>query len=85
MVVDGWPSDKSIFEHAAYEVLKWAADHKDNYRGLVGRNLEKKQDLILNSRDKIPELSQYKMMQEMERHKIDVQNDLKEMGKGERL
>lgn len=73
MIVNGWPSDKSIFEHAAYEVLKWAAENKDNYRGLVGRNIEKKQDLILSSRDGLPELNQYKMMQEMERHKIDVQ------------
>ena len=40
MIVNGWPSDKTIFEHAAYEVLKWAAEHKDNYRGLVGRNIE---------------------------------------------
>ena len=57
LVVNGWPSDTSIFEHAAYEVLKWAADNKDNYRGLVGRNMEKKQDAIFASRDNIPELS----------------------------
>jgi hypothetical protein len=42
MVINGWPSEKSIFEHAAYEVLKWAAEHKDNYRGLVGKNLGQK-------------------------------------------
>lgn len=57
MILNGWPSDKSIFDHAAYEILKWAAEHKDNYRGLVGRNLEQKQDLIMSSRDNIPELS----------------------------
>ena len=57
MILNGWPSDKSIFDHAAYEILKWAAEHKDNYRGLVGRNLEQKQDLIMYSRDNIPELS----------------------------
>ena len=42
MIVNGWPSDKSIFDHAAYEILKWAAENKDSYRGLVGRNIEKK-------------------------------------------
>jgi hypothetical protein len=42
MIANGWPSDKSIFEHAAYEILKWAADNKDKYRSLVGKNLEKK-------------------------------------------
>lgn len=42
----------------------------------MGRNIEKKQDLIMSSRDNIPELSQYKIQQEMERHKVDVANDL---------
>lgn len=56
MVSNGWPSDKSIFEHAAYEVLKWAAENKDSYRGLVGRSIEKRSDLIFASRDNIPEL-----------------------------
>jgi hypothetical protein len=42
MILNGWPSDKSIFDHAAYELLKWSAENKDQYRGLVGRSLEKK-------------------------------------------
>lgn len=79
MIVNGWPADKTIFEHAAYEVLKWAADNKDNYKGLVGRNLERKQDAIFASRDNIPELSQYKMQQELERHKVEVANEIKEI------
>jgi len=76
MIANGWPSDKTIFEHAAYEVLKWAADNKDNYRGLVGRNLEKKQDAILASRDGMPELTEYKMQQELEKHKADMANEV---------
>ena len=85
MIKNGWPSDKSIFDHAAYEVLKWSAENKDSYRGLVGRNMEKKQDAIFASRDNIPELSQYKMMQEMERHKADVANDIKSFSRPERI
>ena len=85
MIKNGWPSDKSIFEHAAYEVLKWAADNKDSYRGMVGRNMEKKQDAIFASRDNIPELSQYKMMQELERHKLDVANDIKNFSRPEKI
>ena len=85
MIVNGWPSDKSIFEHAAYEVLKWAADNKDNYKGLVGKNIGKKQDAIFASRDNIPELSQYKMMQELERHKQDVAEDIRQFAKTEKI
>ena len=43
MILNGWPSDKSVFEHAAYEILKWASENKDNYSGLVGKNIERKQ------------------------------------------
>jgi hypothetical protein len=42
MVTNGWPSDKSIFDYAAYELLKWGAEHKDEYRGLTGKNYEKR-------------------------------------------
>lgn len=56
MVSNGWPSDKSIFEHAAYEILKWSSENKDSYRGLVGRSIEKRSELIFASRDNIPEL-----------------------------
>lgn len=30
MVEDGWPSDQSIFDHAAYLLLKWQSDHQDD-------------------------------------------------------
>lgn len=28
----GWPQDKSLFDHAAYELLKWHSEHKDEVR-----------------------------------------------------
>ena len=56
MILRGWPSDKSIFEHAAYELLKWGNEHKDQYRGNVGRSIEKKSQLIFGSRQNIPEV-----------------------------
>jgi hypothetical protein len=31
LITNGWPSDKSIFDHAAYEILKFHADHKEEY------------------------------------------------------
>ena len=70
--MNGWTSDKSIFEHAAYELLKWAGEHKDEYRGLVGRNIEKRSDLIFASRGNIPELSEFKKQQELEKHRMGV-------------
>lgn len=60
MVANGWPSDKTIFDYAAYELLKWSAEHKDEYRGLVGRNHERRSDLIYASRDKLPGLEDFR-------------------------
>lgn len=68
MILNGWPSDKSIFEHASYELLRWASEHKDEYRGLVGRSMEKRSDLIYASRDHIPELSEFKKGNDFEKH-----------------
>ena len=31
LVTEGWPSDKNIFDHASYELLKWHATHKEEY------------------------------------------------------
>lgn len=60
MILSGWSNEKSVFEHAAYELLKWASEHKDEYRGMVGRSIEKRSDLIFASRDNIPELGEYR-------------------------
>ena len=37
LIVQGWPSDKNIFDHAAYELLKWNSDNKARFenQGLV--------------------------------------------------
>lgn len=78
--MNGWPSDKSIFEHAAYEILKWSAEHKDSYRGMVGRSIEKRSELIFASRDNIPELGSQRNMQEIERHKIEMEGEFRELG-----
>lgn len=34
LISNGWPSDKNIFEHAAYELLRWHSDHKDEYANI---------------------------------------------------
>jgi hypothetical protein len=75
MITNGWPAEKSIFEHAAHEILNWASENKDNYRGLVGRSLEKRSDLIFASRDNIPEVGKWREMTEIERHRIEMAED----------
>jgi hypothetical protein len=39
----------------------------------------------MSSRDNIPELTQYKMMQEVERHKMDVAHKIREFAKVEKI
>ena len=83
MILSGWPSDKSVFEHAAYELLKWASEHKDEYRGIVGRSIEKRSDLIFASRDNIPELGEYRKSQDYEKYAIDTES--KPFGLGQKF
>ena len=32
LITQGWPSNKNIFDHAAYELLKWHSEHKEEYK-----------------------------------------------------
>ena len=38
LVTTGWPSNKTIFEHAAYELLKWHAEHRDEFANNMAAN-----------------------------------------------
>jgi len=67
----GWPSDKSIFEHAAYELLKWGNDHKDEYRNTTGKSIDKRSQLIFGSRQGIPEVEEMKREQ-IEKYGVSV-------------
>ena len=31
LVTQGWPNDKNVFDHAAYELLKWQSEHREEY------------------------------------------------------
>jgi predicted Fe-S protein YdhL (DUF1289 family) len=75
MIMNGWPAEKSIFEHAAHEILNWASENKDNYRTIVGRSIEKRSDLIFASRDNIPEVGKWREMDEIEKHRIQMNDD----------
>jgi hypothetical protein len=30
LIQNGWPQEKSVFDHAAYELLKWHSEHKED-------------------------------------------------------
>ena len=38
LVTTGWPSDKTIFDHAAHELLTWHSTHRDEYSGNMSIN-----------------------------------------------
>lgn len=78
MVLNGWPKEKSIYENAAYELLKWASENKDHYRGVIGKSIDKKSDLIYASRDNIPELAEFRQSHNYEKYKDD--NKVEEFG-----
>ena len=35
MVTHGWPGNTTIYEHAAYELLRWHSQHKESLKTIV--------------------------------------------------
>ena len=35
MITNGWPEESGIYEHAAYELLRWHALNHENYQNIV--------------------------------------------------
>lgn len=31
LVIEGWPSEKSVYDHAAYLLLRWHSQHKEEF------------------------------------------------------
>lgn len=56
MVSNGWPSDKSIYEFAAYEILKFGTENKGKYQEGVS-NFEQKALAIVSGGETSDELA----------------------------
>ena len=71
-MTNGWPSDKSIFDHAAYEILKFHADHKDEYTNKItnpGLNGLTKADQNAGSGVSPEDGAKYPELEELENYK----------------
>ena len=51
MVEDGWPSEKSVFEHAAYLLLKWQGENQDK---ITVQAAAFRQNFLLKSGEPVP-------------------------------
>jgi len=38
LVTQGWPSDKNVFDHAAYELLRWHSEHREEFANNILKN-----------------------------------------------
>lgn len=43
---NGWPGDKSIYNHAAEEILRYGSKHQQEFKGVIGKEIEKKSRAI---------------------------------------
>ena len=48
---NGWPADKKIFEFTADEILRHGSQFKQDFKGIIGKDFDKKRGLILKSQD----------------------------------
>ena len=51
MLEDGWPTEQSIFEHAAYLLLKWQTENTDK---ITMQQADFKKNFLLNTGQPVP-------------------------------
>ena len=51
MLEDGWPTEQSIFEHAAYLLLKWQTENQDK---ITMQQADFKKNFLLNTGQPVP-------------------------------
>ena len=54
MYTNGWPGDRSIYNYAAEEILRYGSQFQQEFKGVIGKEFEKKARAILDTKD-IPE------------------------------
>lgn len=51
MYANGWPGDRSIYTYAAEEVLRYGSKFQQEFKGVIGKEFEKKAKVILDTKD----------------------------------
>jgi len=51
MYTNGWPGDRSIYDYSAEEILRYGSKFKQEYKGVIGKEFEKKARAILDTKD----------------------------------
>jgi len=42
LYANGWPADKKLYEFVADEILRHGSQFKQNFKGIIGNDFEKK-------------------------------------------
>ena len=47
----GWPEEKSIFNHAADEILRYGSKFQSDFKGIIGKDFEKRTRKIYETKE----------------------------------
>ena len=75
MVEDGWPDDQSIFDHAAYLLLKWQTDHSDEIA--ISTATYKKSSIFSQNEGSSSAVQKFKDRETVEDLKKEIKRDSK--------
>ena len=51
LYTNGWPGNKSIYEHSAEEILGYGLKYQQEFKGIIGKDYQKKAKRIKNTED----------------------------------
>jgi hypothetical protein len=71
---NGWPADRSIFNYSAEEILRYGSKFQQEFKGVIGKELEKKAKVIYDTKDMPKEEPKPKNIISVKRDPIEVKS-----------
>ena len=76
MIEDGWPSETSIFDHAAYLLLKWQSENQDQLA--IQGALSRQSKILTGTQQAEHAIREFKDQKDIEKHKVQIYKDSKQ-------
>lgn len=74
MYTNGWPGDRSIYSYAAEEILRYGSKYQQEFKGIIGKEFEKKTRVIDDTYEDAPKEDKPKSIVSVRRNPIEVKS-----------
>ena len=74
LYLNGWPGDRSIFNYSAEEILRYGSKFHQEFKGVIGKEFEKKANVIYDTKEMPKEEPKPKNIISVKRDPIEVKS-----------